>query len=224
MTRPGLIGFGLILLFAAGGGCSYGHPSATLRAESLGADPVYLDEYYPIAFCGDTKSTETSIFLTDVPLEKLLVGDVEQGSIVHLDLLWIPKAGETPMDSSATNIGIRFIVIANGEVGVYGGAGFALPHGRTDGPKLTLTLRDASLTLMESTDGFVDLLSPARLTGRLTASVDERRTREIEYAVSQIVTNALGRTTFVQGPSRPSLSLSSSWSGAWAWASTPTGP
>ncbi len=215
MTRSVLIGFGLILLCAAGG-CSYGRASATLRAESLGAEPVYLDEYYATAFFAETESTETSIFLADMPLDKLLVGDVTQGSIVHLDLLWVPKAGDTPMDSSATNVGIRFVVIADGEVGVYGGAGFALIHGKTDGPKLSLTLRDASLTLLDSTGGFVDLLSPARLTGRITASLNEQRTRQIEYAVSQLVTNALGRTRLVEASSPPWWSSSSS-SAAWAW-------
>ncbi len=134
-----------------------------------------------------------------------------EGQVLHIELLWEPKPGATPMDSSATNASIRHIVIAGGEVGVYGGAGFASPRGKPGKPRLTISLRDASLTLLEASAGFTDLLSPARLTGRFTAVHDPRKSRELHYAVSQIVTNALGRSRFVGGgpaevePQRPRL-------------------
>ncbi len=217
LTGP-VIALGLILLSAAAG-CSHGRVQGTLRAESLGDDPVYLAERYPISVFAESESTETLIYLADMPLDDLLTGRVTNGVVVHLDLLWNPKAGQTPMDPAATNISIRYIVFAEGEVGVYGGAGFARPRGKIDGDKLTLVLKDASLTLLDSTDGFVDMLSPARLTGSLTARLDDQRTRQIGFALSQMVTNALGRTRLV---SLPSSSWSSTWSslGAEPCAST----
>ena len=223
MTR--LIALGLILLSAAG--CTHGRVQGTLRAESLGADPVYLSERYPISVFAESESTETIIYLADMPLDDLLTGRVTDGVVVHLDLLWNPKAGQTPMDPAATNISIRYIVFAQGEVGVYGGAGFARPHGKTDGDRLTLDLQDGSLTLLDSTEGFVDLLSPARLTGNITARLDDQRTRQIGFAVSQMVTNALGRTRLVSLPSSEwSLTLSSTWtsSGSEPCASTRSVP
>jgi hypothetical protein len=179
-------------------GCAGGRPSGALRAESLGTNPVVLPGHYITAYYASHDKTETSFFLADVPLEQLLSGEVTRGNVVHLDLLWPPKAGATPMDSSATNVSIRFVVFADGEVGVYGGAGFAVPDGRAGAAHMGLDLQDASLTLLESTDGFVDLLSPARLTGRFTARLNEKRTSQMRYAVSQMVTNALGYSRFVR--------------------------
>ncbi|MCH8153337.1 MAG: hypothetical protein IH830_13305 [Planctomycetes bacterium] len=189
----------ILLHFWATAGCGAGQPSGVLRAESLGRESVVLIGRYVTAFYAQNDSAETtSFFLSDLPLEQLLSGRVDQGLVVHLDLLWIPEAGATPMDSSATNATIRYIVIASGEVGIYGGAGFAVPHGEPGQNTLTVSLRDASLTLLESTDGFVDLLSPARLTGDFTAVLDSRRARQIHYAVSQLVTDALGRSRLVR--------------------------
>ena len=187
------------ICLSAVAGCALIENSKTLRVESLGRDPVYMTREYETAFYAESESTETAFFVSDVPLEQLLEGEVSEGTIVHVNLLWIPDAGATPMDSSATNTSIRYIVIADGEVGIHGGAGFALPHGKTGDDRLSISLLDASLTLLESTDGFVDLLSPARLTGRITATLDEQRTRQIQFAVSQFVTNALGRSRFVRG-------------------------
>ncbi len=62
-----------------------------------------------------------------------------------------------------------------------------------------MTLRDASLTLLDSTEGFRDVLGPTKLTGTFTAVHDPRRCRQLHYAISQIVTNALGRSRFVSG-------------------------
>ena len=187
----------LLVLLPSAAGCASGRLSGNLRAESLGGDPVFLDQDFTTAVYAKLNSTETSFFLTDVPLVDLLAGNVSTGTVVHLDLLWHPSAGETPMDSSATNVSIRYIVFAEGEVGIYGGAGFAMPRGTAGDGTMSLSLRDASLMLLDSTDGFVDLLSPARLTGRLTAGLDQKQSQRMAWAVNQIVTNALGYTRLV---------------------------
>ena len=61
-----------------------------------------------------------------------------------------------------------------------------------------VSLRDASLTLLDSSDGFRDLLGPTQLTGTFTAVHDPRRCRQLHYAISQLVTDALGRSRFVR--------------------------
>jgi len=187
----------LLVLLPPAAGCASGRQSGNLRAESLGADPVFLDRDFTTSVYAKLNSTETSFFLTDVPIVDLLAGNISMGIVVHLDLLWVPSAGATPMDSSATNVSIRYIVFAVGEVGIYGGAGFAMPHGTIGEGTVSLSLRDASLTLLDSTDGFVDLLSPARLTGKLTANLDRNQSQRMAWAVNQIVTNALGYTRLV---------------------------
>jgi hypothetical protein len=102
------------------------------------------------------------------------------------------------MDASATNAIIRHVVISSGEVGVYGGAGFALPKGDPGDDTLKVSLRDATVRLLEATDGFADPLSPARVTGAFSAEHDPKLARKVHRAISQLVTNALGRSRFVR--------------------------
>ncbi len=186
-----------LLGLSGAAGCASDRVFGSLRAESLGDDRVYLDGVYETAVYTDFNATETSFFLTDIPMHDLLAGNITTGMVVHVNLLWEPAAGKTPMDSSATNVTVRYIVFADGEMGIYGGAGFAMPKGKPGKGSMSLSLRDASITLLDKTDGFVDLLSPARLTGKITAGLDERRSRQMAYAVNQLVTNALGYTRLV---------------------------
>lgn len=197
------------LCLAALAGCSGMRPGGALEARSLGSEPVVLRSAFVTAYYTDRGGPETAIYVSDVPFEKLVRGEIERGHVVHLDLLWMPLAGQTPVDRSAANVGIRYIVIADGEVGVYAGAGFAWPRGEVGDPVLGVSLRGGSLTLVERSEGFVDLLSPARVTGEVTALLDVRRAQQIRQAVSQIVTNALQRTWLVEGT--PTLSWRSSW-------------
>ena len=178
-------------------GCSNIGSAGSLHTRSLGDQPVILPAKYVAAYFGPDPQGSMSFMLTDVAVEQVIDRKVSQGQILHVDLLWEPKPGSTPIDPSATNASLRLVVIANGEVGVYGGAGFALPSGKLDGRSVTLTLRDASLQLQDATPGFRDLLSPAEMTGTFTAKRDETKTRQLNHAASQIVTDALGRTRIV---------------------------
>lgn len=193
--------------FALGAaGCASGLPiiggggaAGSVRMQSLDEAPISLTSRFKTGVFLQG-AAETSIYLADVPLDDLLSGRVTEGQITHVEFLWVPKAGVTPMAPSATNTSIRHIVFVNGEVGVYGGAGFARPAGKLEGETIRLNMKDASLRLLESTPGFVDLLTPARLNGSFTANLDARATRRVQYAVSQMVTNALGRSLFVDAP------------------------
>jgi hypothetical protein len=199
MHRRSIYAAGLGVMMAAAG-CTGGSMRGSFRAMSLGGDTVYLDGNCGYAYYGDPSAPETSYILASVPLEQMTRGEVTDGLIIHLDLLWQPAAGKTPMDMSATNVSIRYIVFAAGEVGVYGGAGFALPASPPGGRPSTLTLWDASMELLDSTDGFVDLLSPARLTGRFTAHHDAERARQIRREATNLVSQALGRHLIVKAP------------------------
>ncbi len=184
------------------GACAGRGPGGSARATSLGNEPVVLSSKYVTAVYADHQSTETSFYLSDVPLSQLLTGEVVEGQVLQIDLFWIPKAGDTPMDRSATNASIRYVMFSGGEVGIYGGAGFVLLRGKRGRPTVRLSLRDASLTLLKSTDGFVDLLSPARLTGSFTAAHDERQVREIRIAVSRMIAEAQPGPAMSAGASR----------------------
>jgi hypothetical protein len=200
------VGFALALLLAtvAITGCGARMPfvsaaAGTMRVQSLGEQPVSLSGRLRTSLYGDAADVETTFILADAPVERILSGEVVQGQIFHIELLWLPRAGWTPTSADATNASIRYIVISNGEVGVYAGAGFALPRGSIGSKNVTVTVQDASLRLVEHTPGFVDLLTPARLSGTFTADHDPRKTVQAHYAMSQIVTDALGRSMFVNG-------------------------
>jgi hypothetical protein len=167
----------------------------------LRTDAVVLAASYATVVYAHDPEEDTTFMLTDIPIEDLLAGRAVDGQVLHINLLWEPKAGTTPMDTDATNASVRHIVISSGEVGVYGGAGFVIPHGSPGRDTLTVALRDATVWLMDSTGGFLDPLSPARMTGTFTALHDPEGARRINRAISQIVTNALGRTRFVEGGS-----------------------
>jgi len=195
-TRFSVIG---ALLGGVVAGCTgAGTGAGKLRAESLSDDPVVLGTTYVAVVYEQQPDTEASFFLSDVPVEDLLEGTVRQGQIMHVDLLWRPKAGSTPMDASATNAAVHHVIIADGEVGVYGGAGFAMPSGTPGNGRMHVSLRDATVRLLESTEGFNDPLSPAKITGDFTAEHDPALARKIHRAISQLVTNALGRSRLVQ--------------------------
>lgn len=192
MTIKGLgLSMSLLLLWG-GAGCAGPVRHGSLRAQSLGDDPVALEGKYITAFYADGGSVETSFVLSDVGLDQLLSGQFSRGQVVRIDLLWLPKPGATPMDSSATNVSIQYVIVADGELGVYAGAGFALPEGDASGRSLTVRLRDGSLDLLESTDGFIDLLSPATLTGSFTATHNDERARQLSAALRRLVNDALG--------------------------------
>jgi hypothetical protein len=192
----------LVLALVLLGGCAGGAAHAHLSTRSLGAAPVVLDSSYSTAVYGEPAGGVASIILTDVPLESLLAGTVREGQIVHIELLWLPLAGRTPMDSTATNASIHLVVISEGEVGVYGGAGFAMPHDAPGDPVLDLDLYDATLGLLDGTDGFVDPLTPAQMTGNVVAVHDPAATRRLYVAASQFVTNVCGSVRFVDDAAR----------------------
>jgi hypothetical protein len=189
---------GLVVLLGCVGGCAMFGDAGSMRVEALGDDRVVLRGNFTTAYYSEAAGTGTSFVLSDVPLEDVRAGTVRNGQIMHVQLLWLPQGGRTPMEPTATNASIRYVVIANGEVGVYGGAGFARPSGSLDSKRVRLTLRDASLQLEQATPGFNDLLSPAQITGTFTATLDEKRTVQLQRAVSQLVTNALGQTRIVR--------------------------
>jgi len=186
----------LVALLVGTGGCSQ-QVGGRLVTRSLTDTPVELGADYTTAVYGHTDARGTTFIVSDRPASELLEGTIADGQVVHLHVLWRPKAGATPMDATATNVSIRQVVFSRGEIGVYGGAGFATVKGKPGEKLMSLAIKEASLELLESTPGFVDPLSPARLTGTVTAEQDLMRTRRLYFNVSQMVTDALGKSRFV---------------------------
>ena len=118
--------FALLLLTQTG--CISNFPTGQLRAVSQAQNPVQLDMLLEQG-AYRVEAAQTSMYLSDRTLDELLSGDVQEARILHAQLLWIPKPGTTPVDPTATNVTLRLVLLTDGELGVYGGAGFAWPNG-----------------------------------------------------------------------------------------------
>ena len=93
---------------------------------------------------------------------------------------------------------IRYIVLVDKEAGVYGGGGFAWPQGTPGESGLGLDVTGSSLSLLESTDGFRDLLSPAELRGWIGGPLAPETMTMFRNTVSQIVTDRLGKAMWIK--------------------------
>jgi hypothetical protein len=141
---------------------------------------------------------QTTVVFSDIPYEELATGTAKNGRFLHIEVLWRPKAGRTPVEPSSTNLSIRFVVVSNGEVGVYIGGGFAwIDGGKPADEAIGLDITGASVSLVDKTPGFVDLLSPAILVGELGAMKNAENARATRRAASQFVTNRLGHIRWV---------------------------
>ncbi|MFM9096768.1 MAG: hypothetical protein ACKOQW_00540 [Phycisphaerales bacterium] len=144
---------------------------------------------------------QTTVVFSDIPYEDLARGTARNGRFLHVEVLWRPRPGKTPIEPSSTNLSIRFVVVSNGEVGVYVGGGFGfIRAGRAGDGKIEVDITGSSISLVDKTPGFVDLLSPAEMTGTLGAFENADNARATRRAASQFVTNRLGKVRWVGMP------------------------
>ncbi len=189
------------LAFAPGCGIDMG---GRVDAVGAGDTAARLASEFP----GGTFAIEpaqTTVVFSDIPYEDLARGTARNGRFLHIEVLWRPRPGRTPIEASSTNLTLRFVVVSEGEVGVYAGGGFGWIDGGTDADEeLGIEITGSSLSLIDKTPGFVDLLSPAEMTGTLGARKNAENARATRRAASQFVTNRLGRVQWVsrESPAR----------------------
>lgn len=177
------ISFLLLSACSSGKGFFTGHSSLEVR--SMGVDQVVLNADCLTTVCMEGFANEGEIWMTDIPMDQLRSGNFRNGQIIRLQILWTPIAGKTPLASTSTNLTIEHIIIADGEVGVYSGGGYCWSSGNPrDG--MHLIIEESTITLQEHTDGFVDLLTPANMTGDIASHWDPTTARQIEVAAKRI--------------------------------------
>jgi hypothetical protein len=189
-----LAGFALVAMPSCRG-LTFGGSGGELAAVSMNDSPVEFSIKTTRAVYDSDEDGESLFYLSDMDTESLVDGTARNGRFLAVRLLWNPRPGKTPMDASATNASVLLVILSDGEVGVYGGAGYALPHGTPGQSRLGVTIRESTLTLLEATEGFNDLLSPSLITGSFVADHDPLAARAEYIGASQLVTNALGTST-----------------------------
>lgn len=185
-----------VLVAASLGSCAPSTTAGLVTLTSRTATPVQLTTSFAYgAYTVDP--AKTSLILSTVPLDRLADRDFDQAEVVHVEFLWEPRAGRTPVSSDATNLSIRYVVLVDDQIGLYGGGGFGWPRGNAGEPGFGVSISGSNLALLDSSDGFRDLLTPARLAGQLDARLDETTAIRLRDVISQIVTDRLGRTRWV---------------------------
>ena len=195
----------LALLAAIAGvlaSCASDSCTSGVTVKSLGSRLLVFERDFVASAYGPLDS-EYSFWFSDTPLERLLATDrgepLRDGVFLHAQLMWLPEPGKTPLDSTATNLVTRLLVVSGGEVALYGGAGFARPTGEPGKEAVQLRIKGGSLSLLAKTAGFRDLLSPAELSGTFEAPLAPDAAGRWRRAVSQFATNRLGRSMWVRG-------------------------
>ncbi len=198
----------LLLVGLLVGGCAPSKPGGRIALTSKTANPVRLDADF--RYGGYVvEEGSSSIILSTVPLARLQADDFESAQIVDISYLWKPRAGRTPVSRESTNLLIRHVVlVGRTEAGVYGGGGFGWPRGTPGDDGFGIDIAGSSLTLIDSTEGFKDLLSPAAARGSVGGPLDATMAVRIRDAASQLVTDRLGRPRWV-GPEVESRHLAS---------------
>ena len=198
----------LVPAISLAGGCGGAFQSwtadrgAEVTIEGLGNRPGEFASELPISVYAVRPAEETH-WSSDRTLEELSRGDFESARFLHAQLLWEPIAGKTSIARTATNVVVRLVIVSGEEIGVYAGGGFAWPWGDPGDDNRTLVITGSSLSLIARTEGFVDLLSPAQITGTVVSRHDPDGTVRWRRAVSQIVTNRLKAAQWVDGSGRP---------------------
>jgi len=180
-------------------GCSI-EAGGTVDAVGAGDTAIRLSSQFETGTFA-IEPAQTTVVFSDIPYEDLARGTARDGRFLHVEVLWRPRPGKTPIEPSATNLSIRFVVVSSGEVGVYVGGGFGfIRAGRAGDGEIEVDITGSSISLVDKTPGFVDLLSPAEMTGTLGAFENADNARATRRAASQFVTNRLGKVRWVGMP------------------------
>lgn len=178
------------------GGCFWEKGMDACTIQSRGESSARLATAAVIEAWSAGEASTRSIILSDFTPDQLS-NEQLTGTIVHLDLLWEPTPGKTPLVPTATNFVCRVLVFSQGEMGLYGGGGFGWPDIDSSAGTLTLDISGCSISLLEKTSGFHDLLTPAEIRGRLVARRADALVTKLQRSASQLVSNRLGAVHWV---------------------------
>lgn len=172
------------------GGCgSIGGGSPRLvSAGSLGG---VLNADLPTRFYTSTDRNTGDFYLTNLPDSLWKAGadpSAMEGVIVHVHMFMSPKAGRTPIATTANSCTVRVLVLSQGQLGMFGGGGYLTKSGTSGLPTLGASVADSSLRLMRATPGFSDALGPSVFTGSFTCPRDEAQARLMSRAIGSLLT------------------------------------
>ncbi|HVZ94488.1 MAG TPA: hypothetical protein VG797_08255 [Phycisphaerales bacterium] len=192
LLRAGAIALGSAML--AAGGC--GIVTTPLRVHSV-ENGAYLEPHWATAVFRSPDRETVEVFLSDLPAEQLLhameSGTSEAaGSVLAINLFMRPKAGQTPIDATACNTTLTYLVFTGTGAGFYGGGGFVQPTGlfasaNSEGAEFSASITGGTLKFIRSRGGFSDQLASAELSGSIRAARDEDLAHEISARLAVLL-------------------------------------
>jgi hypothetical protein len=137
-------------------------------------------------------NNSVTFLLSEGPIEST-------GTAVVIRMFWRPRVARTPIDTTATNATIHYVVFApNGSVGVYEGAGFVYPSDDPGRPSLAAGLWQSTIRLADGSMGFEDTIGRARLAGDFSAPRNDVILRQQVRQLNQRVAEQLGYPRMVR--------------------------
>ena len=130
----------------------------------------------------------------------LLDGPVETATqAVTIRMFWNPNAGRTPIDPTATNATIQYVIFTGDkQIGIYSGAGYMYPHNDPGGDKFVASMWQSSIRISDKTDAFYDRLGQAKLEGKFAAQRDDLGFDQVLHKLNARVRERLGRSRMVE--------------------------
>lgn len=145
----------------------------------------YADKNTADVYLTDLSDDELSAFFTDDPDWSHITGTIVQ---VHLFLK--PRPGRTPIEPTAATAAIRWIVITQGQIGVYDGAGFMIPGGNITKNSISGSIRKAPMRLTRATPGFSNPLITPEIDLSFATKLDTQSADELAARMSALAATA----------------------------------
>ncbi len=171
------------------GGSSTIHSDAnekTLKASFKTKAYTFHDDNTADIYLTDLTDTElTAFFAPDANWSQI------SGTLVQIHLFLDPKPGKTPIEHTAATASIRYAIIAQGEIGIYDGAGFMLPGSKPGKGSIDGTIHSAPLRLTRATPNFTDLFEAAKITIEFDAKQNDPNAAELRARLDAMAAKAM---------------------------------
>lgn len=181
-------------------------PGARLSVDSVETAASLRPAFRTTAYTRSDRNT-IDIYLSDLPASRFMNPrdrlDDATGNLVHIHVFLVPRAGRTPIDSTACNVTVRHVVFADGAVGVYGGGGFVLPRTSFESEVFAGSVLDATLRLIRAGPGFSDRLGTATLAGRFAAQKNEPLAAAMGSRINSLIVSLPSVTAVRDDPAHP---------------------
>lgn len=181
------------LLICVLGGCGLAGGGGTPRLGARASGGGYYEANLPTRFCTVSDENTADFYLTDLPRDVWSAGaDATRlrGVILHVHMFLQPRAGRTPLDTSASSCIVRLLVLSGGEIGVYGGGGLFTRAGDPDDASVGGRLANGTVRLTRATGGFIDPVGPSVLAGSFSCARDDREAMLIGRAMAALASYA----------------------------------